>query len=191
MNGVNLIPTHRRIARHRRRALRGWAATVAGWGGLVVAACVATHFSMGSNYDAVASELADTRQRNIELSSRLHELRRGLTQLNAVRDTALAIRDHPDWSLLLALLGRTTGEQIVLRNISLKPHASAPSAPLVLQLRGFTDSQAAASQFVLRLQQLGLFDEVKLLRTGREPILNASAVTFEITATILPDGRQP
>jgi hypothetical protein len=39
-------------------------------------------------------------------------------------------------------------------------------------------SQAAVSQFVLRLEQLGLFDRVTLLDTRREPFGADSAVGF-------------
>jgi len=189
MNGVNLIPSPRRSAQRRRRRLRGWIVTLVGWGGLVTAACIVSNLSLGRDYAATASELTNARQRITELNTRINELRRSLTQFTTLRDTALALSDHPDWSILLAVLGPTTGDQIVLRDISLKPDSSKASAALALQLRGFTDSQPAVSQFVLRLQQLGLFDEVKLLRTGREPILNTSAVTFEITCTILTDRR--
>jgi Tfp pilus assembly protein PilN len=184
MNGVNLIPAPRRAAQQAKRRVRAWITVTAGWGGLLIAACAGTQLSLGRDHAATAAELASTQKRISELNIRVNELRRNITQLTTQRDTALAISDHPDWSILLSVLSQTSGEQIVLRDINLKPDPAKPML-LTLQLRGFTDSQPSVSQFVLRLQQLGLFDEVKLQRTGREPILNTSAVTFEIACTIV------
>ena len=48
----------------------------------------------------------------------------------------------------------------------------------MLRLAGVGRSQAAVSQFVLRLEQLGLFDRVTLLDTRREPFGADSAVGF-------------
>jgi hypothetical protein len=191
MNAVNLIPAPRRAARQSRRRLHRWVGALVGWGGLVVAACVASHVSLGRDHAVIASELATTRRRITDLNSRVNELRRTISQLLVQRDTALAISDHPDWSILLALLGQTTADHVVLRDIALKPDPSRPSGPILLTLRGFSDSQPAVSQFVLRLQQTELFDEVKLVRTGREPILNTSAVTFEIACAIVERSVQP
>jgi Tfp pilus assembly protein PilN len=185
MNGVNLIPAPRRAARLAGRRLRAWIIAAIGWAGMIAGACGVTHLSFGRDQAATAAELDSTRQRVSVLNTRVSELRRTVAQLVAQRDTALAISDHPDWSILLGVLSQTTGERVVLRDISLKPVPSKLAPQLVLQLRGFTDTQPAVSQFVLRLQQLGLFDEVKLIRTGREPIQNTSAVTFEITGVIV------
>jgi hypothetical protein len=47
------------------------------------------------------------------------------------------------------------------------------------------------AQFVLRLQQTGLFDDVRLLRTGREPLLDTTAFAFELTCMIRGDNGKP
>jgi hypothetical protein len=82
------------------------------------------------------------------------------------------------------------GDDAVLRDIQLKPDSAQPRR-FTVELRGLATTQPAVSQFVLRLQQIGLFDDVKLLRTGREPVFNTSAVSFEITCVIGEGGKRP
>jgi Tfp pilus assembly protein PilN len=101
--------------------------------------------------------------------------------------TTVAISDQPDWSVLFPILGSTVGDDVVLREIQLKPDLDPKNKPqqaFNLQLRGFSKTQPGVSQFVLRLGQLKLFDDVKLLRTGREPMNSGQVVTFEISCPI-------
>ncbi|HEY7088394.1 MAG TPA: PilN domain-containing protein [Tepidisphaeraceae bacterium] len=194
--GVNLIPSTRREARHRRTRLRCWIGAGIAWAGLVASVCVGVHLSLlGNDYTATAGELTGVREHVSDLNNRLAETRRDLMRAEVGRQTAQTLSDQPDWSLLLSILGQAVGDEVVLRELQLKPLSDPKSIAsqrgFEVQLRGFSRSQPQVSRFVLRLQQVGLFDEVKLQRTGREPVLNTSAVTFDINCTIQQDGAQP
>jgi hypothetical protein len=192
MTGVNLIPANRLAAQRRRRRTRAWIVAGAGWAGLVIAACIGVEARWGVDPSAVAEQITQADQRITDLNNKLNEGRRRLNETEIARQTVLSVTDQPDWSILLAIFGRSTGEDIVLRDLSLKPdQQTQPSATksaqpkgFALQVRGFGRTQPAVSQFVLRLQEIGLFDDVRLVRTGREPVLNTSAVSFEIACTI-------
>ena len=64
-------------------------------------------------------------------------------------------------------------------------NASAPSgipdpANIQLELLGLGLSQQAVSEFVLRLEEMTLFRQVKLIETRREPYLESEAIAFRI-----------
>ena len=189
MRGVNLIPSDRRLTQQRRRRLHRWIGVAVVQIGLVVAACVGAHVAWDRGNSAVAGELSQTQQHISEIKSGLADVKRLLAEAELSQKAVQAVSDQPDWSILLSILGGAVGDDVVLREIQLRPDAS-PSRQFSLQLRGVTRFQTGVSQFVLRLGEVGLFDEVKLLRTGREPVLGASAVTFEVSCLIREGGRQ-
>lgn len=191
MQGVNLIPAPRRAAQQRKRRLRAWIILATVYGGLVLAAC-GTIRVMGDHGTATAAELSDYQRHIQQLDLKLTDLQKQLAEVESSRRTTAAISDQPDWSVLFPILGTTVGDNVVLREIQLKPEtdsrqnkgSQARQPAFNLQLRGFAKSQPGVAQFVLRLQQLNLFDEVKLQRTGREPLSSAQVVTFEIFCTL-------
>ncbi len=126
-----------------------------------------------------------------------------------------AIADQPDWSTLLALIGTATGDDVMLRTFELQPVSSngsaaagpakasaAPTAAksagggngtvpgqpggFVLSASGLAHSQLAVTQFVLRLEKVGLFSKVTLLDTSREPFRDIEATSFRVECVIDP-----
>lgn len=53
-----------------------------------------------------------------------------------------------------------------------------------LKLRGFGRTQNAVSQFVLRLERIELFHEVRLIKCNRQPFLDGHAVAFEVECSM-------
>jgi len=53
-----------------------------------------------------------------------------------------------------------------------------------LDLAGLAQSQSAVSQFVLRLEKARVFDEVRLVQTGRKPFLKGEAVAFQLECSL-------
>jgi Tfp pilus assembly protein PilN len=189
---VNLIPAHRQLAQQRHARQRFWLYALTLYSGLIICVCgavrVALHPSAAES--AAAEALVQTSSRIDELNTRLADTRRLLFEHESTRRANEAIIDQPDWSILLAILAETNGDNVVLREIVLKPDTSTPAAQrqYAMELRGYAITQPEVSQYVLRLQQAGLFDEVKLARTGREPVFNVSAVSFEISCLIRSDS---
>jgi Tfp pilus assembly protein PilN len=187
---INLIPAHRRAAQQRRRRLRVWIGATVGWTGALLAVCAGVRYGTSSGIESTAAnELRAVQSHIDDVNGRLGSLKKQLAEMQSRQQTAVSITDQPDWSILLSLLAGVR-EEAVLREVTLRPDPASRS--IMLSVRGFCRSQAEVSQFVLRLQQLGLFDEVKLLRTGREPVLNTAAVTFDVSCEIRdadPAGR--
>jgi hypothetical protein len=57
-------------------------------------------------------------------------------------------------------------------------------AGFVLNIAGLARSQLAVSQFILRLEQTGLFDRVSLIDTARETFLGGPATGFKLECSL-------
>lgn len=94
-------------------------------------------------------------------------------------------------------------KQIVLSSCELTPIAevAAPAGASIAQnlaatqpryalaLSGAGRSQAAISQYVLRLEQTGLFNRVTLIESRKAPFARGEAITFRIGCTMGGEGK--
>jgi hypothetical protein len=188
MLGVNLIPAERRSALQRRGRLRRWGAAMIAYGGLVMAACVGARITWAPGDGASAEDLTQLQARNTQLNGMIAQSRKQTLEAHTEIKTAQSITDQPDWNIVLTLLGQTVGEEIVLKQIQLRPEQGAAKS-YSLVVRGVAMTQTGASKFIARLEGLQLFDQVKLVRTGRETVLDTPAVSFELACFISEDGR--
>jgi Tfp pilus assembly protein PilN len=216
---VNLIPNSHRDAKARRARLRRWIAALSVYGAIVLIGLAASQASLAHNQGAVSAQLTRAADDIQQSETTIKSLKADLKDARVLWDANHAVGNQPNWSILLAALGRSIGEDVVLRGCDLTsgdeasapvqpvfgappiagapPSANAPAAVpekaaapsaggghFTLKLAGFGTSQHAVSQFVLRLEQLGLFDRVRLVETRREPFLEADAIAFRVDATI-------
>jgi hypothetical protein len=123
------------------------------------------------------------------------------------------VAHQPDWSVLLGLLAQSLGEEIVLTSCKLESQPPTPDAPApmprpgaaapapestaaaaalrepgarryTLQISGIGRTQSSVSQFVLRLERLGLFERVTILKTARELFGEHDSIGFRLEATM-------
>jgi hypothetical protein len=127
------------------------------------------------------------------------QIEKAQADLAAARRTLAANRTiggHPDWSLLLMLLSANMNDGVVLRQCRLSPpdtedDAAEPAADASgwrLDMTGYGRQVTAVSQFALALEKTGLFDEVRLLKTVRQPFLAGQATHFQIRCDL---GTRP
>ena len=208
MVDFNLIPAHRVDARRRNVGLRRWAIV-----------CIAYAAVLGAGYGVcrgvwvdsrdLDEELAETARQIDESNQAIDVLGQELATARLMLDSTMKVVDQPDWSVLLALIGRTLGDQIVLKRCQLQQsedqqlHGPAtrhsrrgqqaallsemPDA-FTLALNGYGRSPESVSEFVLRLEQVGLFKRVAVLTTNREPFMSGEAIAFEIACTLGDKG---
>jgi hypothetical protein len=159
---------------------------------LLVVMSVAAHFIWGTGHAAVARDLEAAMQGTKRTNDALASVRAEIAKAQEVQRTIQLVTDGPDWGLLIDALGREFGDDAVMKEARLSVHAPAvagagPVKPTAatrtrykLELRGLARSQAGVSRLVSRMETAGVFEEVKLNRTGREGFLNSTAVSFEI-----------
>ncbi len=187
MDRINLIPERRQLARQRGGRYRAWVVSTLGYSALVVAVCV-VYRGLGVNAGAAepTEELAGLDAELLQIQEQQGELRPGLTEQRLVLAAGRSITDQPDWSSLLVYLAdEVLGDTVVLSGCSLAPEQDGldvqqlREASVVVKLTGYAKTTPEVSQFVLRLEESGLFDRVSLTRTNREPFLNGQAIAFE------------
>ena len=186
MQAVNLIPAARRDAKRRRQRLRQCVAIFALFAVVSSSLAGAWRWSLGGEDPGIEQQLT-TAAADIDRAS--NALTFTNSQLSAARSQIAANRQilsQPDWSLLLALLGKETGGNIVLRSFELKPGdtpagATTPAAPkLTLRLSGFGRTNQAVAEFGLRLEETHLFSRVTLVDSSRETFLAGDAFSFHL-----------
>jgi hypothetical protein len=208
MNGINLIPAPRRLAKHRRAHLRYCAAGCVAWAALSLGAAVVAHVVWRAEDPEAAVRLAKVTEETQRTERVIAGLRQQLTVAQSTLRGNQAIVLQPDWSILLGLLGQQVGNDIVLKTCNVRqsaarapaarvaPRPGAPRAgeaasggaveppPFVLEASGMALDHASANQFVLRLEQTGLFSKVSLLDTAREPFFDKNLIAFRLECTL-------
>jgi len=195
---INLLPSRRRAILRSRKCLRIWILAVVAHCMLLAAACIAARILLAVPGGADERDLQNARQSVRQLDTALIVARKDLASLQTRQRIVTTFIDQPDWAVFLRLIGKPLGSNLVLREVKLgqttQTRGSTTASPqssghnYKLELRGLAKSQADLSAYVKALEGTALFDEVNLLRSGREPFLTATATSFELECWIKDEG---
>ncbi len=200
--GVNLIPAARRQAKQRQVRVRLWLTGCVVYTALWFAAFVAAQVVVRSEDRALRATFVEASAQVQEAEKTVAALRGRIGRDEARLASGHAVGEQPDWSLLLAMLSSALGDETVLRSIRLQaPPEAAPGGPgggggsavartlppITLDLTGLGRTQQVVSEFVLRLEHMPLFKQIRLVDTRREPFLNDHAVVFRIECVLDAD----
>jgi hypothetical protein len=165
----------------------------------------------GSGSLPVSGQMEQTGRRINITREAIEKLEKRLARARAKLSANESVGNQPDWGLMLALVGEKTGPYVVLRRCDLlpigqtdekgreKPVDLATLAPqraggleggYRLALEGVGRDQTAVWRFVLGLEKLGLFDEVKMVNSQGEPFNGERAVAFQVSCELLAGGGQ-
>ena len=182
---LDLTPARRKLVRATRRRTRAWTKALAGVG---IVLAVGSAFGSAALVDedpGVVQEL-DALQLSIEkLESRRgvlsDEIRVASASLRLVRE----IGSQPDWSHLLVMLAGHTSGDLTLDSLNLgllgrsgptdvPPPRVAGNGPYALGLQGRAREQEHVTEFILSLEDTGIFNRVNLVRSQRSSDGNVS-----------------
>lgn len=195
---VNLLPAARRSRLRRRSRVRGWSVTAAVyalallgvWWGLV---------SLRPSDSDAAAQLSDVALRAQARDAELRELDRQIGVARAKADLANGVRNHPDWSELLRVLGAARGDDVAIERVSLTTKNNVQGkagdiperGPWLLGIGGVASTRRAATEFVSRLESAGVFDRVALTETRErgEALAGGALVDFALTCELSEQGQ--
>ncbi len=186
MQGVNLIPAPRRIAKRRRAHVRWCFAGCIAYAALAVSGAATCRVIWGAEDPSLDREIARAGSEIERLDSEVRTLGAQLVENRSNEAANKQILGQPDWSLLMAVIGHETGSDIILRSCTLHPvfdnktGSQKQMTGLVLSLSAYGRSNIAVSQFVLRLEQTKLFSQVMLIDSTREALPNGEAFAFKL-----------
>lgn len=208
MARVNLIPRPRRHAAAARKRVRRWAWGVAGYGMALLAGYAVGAAVLSVDAEDHALALEKTMHRIDELNNATASLKPQLAEAHTKLSVARTVGDQPDWSLLLAIISSAVHDEVVLTSTKLdaatgadaqatsrpsandkSSSAAAPAPKMSLSLQGMARSQAAVTQFVLRLERLGLFERVDLAKSNRQTVGATEANVFRIDCLLQRAGK--
>lgn len=196
MHKVDLIPTHRRQAKARRNHLRRWALAGGGYALVIAVACIYQVSRSGASGVAVAEEcglLASNMNNSRQL---MDALQKEMGDKQRRLKAAQAVGKQPNWGVLLAILSRNVGDQVVLDLCRFQPlkepptpsvepaRAAAAGKQYLVDVGGFADSQAVVSAFALRLEKTGLFQDIRLVKSTLQPFGDRKVVGFRLECMI-------
>lgn len=201
MVGVNLIPKAVQLAQARRRHMNRWGVSI-----LAAAALLAVPSTIDWLQRAEATELR-TRNANlqIELAAAGTRLRAQTAQANETLlqlERARALRSKRAWSAMFAMIGRCMPAGCWLTSVATDP-ATPPAAsrgatasrkgadegnpqtivieaPRKLRVAGYATDVAEPHGFVANLKDTGVFTDVVLEHSRREPALDGYYFRFEL-----------
>jgi hypothetical protein len=196
------MPAPRRQAKACLARMRHWFAVGGAYVGMLVFICITCHITWGVDEDPLAAEINHVTDRIGTLGRSIAGLQEQSTASRRKLDASRGVGQQPDWSVMLKLVADGLGNEVVLKSCELNEIAIAQESvssrsaepkisltsiseddkqiAFVLNIAGFGRSQTAVSQFVLRMERSGMFDNVRLESTMRKPFLNAKAVAFNL-----------
>lgn len=197
MISVNLIPKWRRQQRKLRARRRAWVIAGCVYAALLAIGYTAWRFAWSGDARDVGGQLAIARHDVDEMAHNAAAQRGSLAETRRALAVKDALLGQGDFSLLLALAGRLRGDEIVLNRCGLDAATRGPEslpgdpiAPPKFAIQGFGRSQAAVSQFALRLERSGPFQSVSILKSNREPFLTGEAVAFRLECLLRTEAPQ-
>ena len=201
MGDVNLIPEQRQVHKRRQTRVRLWLRISVMYITLIALALFFLHILWKAGHTALTDDLQATSQLTKQYDNSILRLRKELARISTTLQTSRAIKRQPDWSKLLVIIAQTLGPDIVLSKCEVttvdsngRPitgnHQEALTSQAVttllnahqyrLTLAGLGREHSAVSNFVVQLEQSGLFDSVTFLNNQRQDFQGQSAIVFDI-----------
>jgi Fimbrial assembly protein (PilN) len=211
MNGVNLIPAARREMWRKNARVRVWMCVAPLCASILAGAYGYLRMSWETSTDAFAADVAKADAQIKAVETETAKARAKADSQRPVLSAAKAVGEQPDWSLLLAMLASSLGDQAVLSSCVLEP-APEPAAPslkpgakpdapppkdsarparFTLALTGLAGSQDAVALMVTSLESKKVFDNVTIVEARRATLSGHDAVNFRIECVLSDAGGAP
>ena len=204
ISGINLIPSYRILAARRRLRLQQWLSISLVYCIVVVVVAAGLMRSLGQDDVELYDQLTMLDEQGTRVAEEVEQGHIRLQETKLVLAANQAVSRPPDWSPLMIMLADVQGDDIVMSQWTLQPlnrdtdlarprtldPSAADDKPLAqtsqyrLDLKGFGRTQGGVSHFVLRLEQVPLFDHVSVQQIRRETFMSGRAVNFEVACMI-------
>jgi len=199
---VCFIPPRRRQARRVRARVHGWAAACATLAA-ALAAALGILIAQGRVHEGgVAADLARARAKLEIETQQTKAVEAGIARDERELARIRAIGRHPDWSVLLRTLASERGEHVVLERVTLREggsqapgpgqtEASGASDVFTIQLAGQARTQEHATRFTRRLEDLQIFDSVRIIETRLVDVQGREYAAFQVECAVGPKKLAP
>jgi hypothetical protein len=126
VKSVNLIPAPRRDAKRRRRHRNACLAVCGAYASLLAGAVGVAHVALTGTGRTLDQQLASAESEVQRIEQAAAHSRRELASARATIEANRTVAEQPDWSVLLALLAKTTSDDVILRGVTIGPPPAQP-----------------------------------------------------------------
>ena len=215
MNPINLAPASHQAHRRQQKHLQKITLVVVGYLSLVAIAYIGIITFGGSSNKAIAAQLEQTEQECQTIHTQISKLMPTIKESQMTLEASRAVSVHPNWGALLSILAQESQQKIVMKNIFIsgiedQPKTMTPKSPIIstsqhaphtpqpqntphesedqytLSLQAYALTQNDVTDFVLRLENLALFDRVTLVETKQQNLGTGRVFYCVITCDIGP-----
>jgi Tfp pilus assembly protein PilN len=204
MKSINLIPAQRRQAKASRGRIVKWGVGLGFYCIVILVGCLAyRHYATGDNW-GIEGQVSKADNHLKSVKGAMATLGAGAAKSRQEFGTVEALAQQPDWSLMFDLMSRSLGENVVLQSCRLEPlglldkgpkgadkadkKTDNSPKPARVDLAGVAKGQSDMSDYVLRLEKLGIFDKVRLIQTTPQTFMGGKAASFRLEC-ILAGGE--
>jgi hypothetical protein len=186
MNSRNLIPAQRQAIKRGQRAVRRWLlinSTYLLVLGTIGTLCAMTMLHRDDEWNAPSPAVgAGQKLTNVRAQAREASVLK--TQLQSVQE----VTDRPDWSILLAAISQSLGDEVVLSAVDCTQSGNGITTnaemPNSFRITGIGQSQNAVTRFVLAVENLHFFARVRLVQTSPQSLSSRDCVGFELVCSV-------
>ncbi|MCA9296423.1 MAG: hypothetical protein KC983_07895 [Phycisphaerales bacterium] len=195
MMTINLLPSPRQVRILQRRRIRAWGISIALYAGVLAIVCAGVIVARPPGPDEINRQLASADRQIADSVRVIASLQAEMKDTERMLSTMQRIGPKPDWSVALAEFSATAGDDIVIGDITMQQRTRTagaggsridePSDAVTLRVSGYGRSQRAVTDFLMALNQSGLIDSTKLLKSEREPLFGGYAAAFIVECDII------
>lgn len=180
----NLLPLPRRVKRAQRRAMCRWVIGCAVVAMVSIAPAAATAMAEKSDSEEMATRIARAERAIAQMKKEEIEARTTIARLQSRSALLTVVGDRPDWRPLLHTIA-AAGDDARFERIDAR-FARDSTGEVQVSMMVLLGSQTEARSFVLRLEDLGVFDTVMLRSTSS--VMDTGMVRCEVLATVSITG---
>jgi len=195
MSDINLVPASYRVSCMRRKALKLWAVAAS----VLAVACALTILmeqarNGAGGHSAEQEQVTDAQQQLEQIDAKISQIQVALQASQRQSTTVGAAAGQPDWQQLLVLVSWQLGDKAVLTRCALGSETSQAILPALaaedlqesnwLILEGMAEGYSDVPALVLRLEELGLFDRVKIAQIRPKSFGGEERTGFTIACQI-------
>jgi len=177
---VNLVPVHLRQQRLRARWAARWCILVILTIVLVALPSLYVGGSAALTDAGMSEQIQSTRTQVANHEQAIPQLERRLSLLRAEQEVLDIVGNRVDWRRLLEILISTGEGHIRFSGVGLSGAGVEGFTPIELRIDGYARSQSEARDFIVRLEETGLFDRVRLTRSDRRTIDKVEVIEFTV-----------
>ena len=172
-------------ARRKNQVLRKWTFTTIAMVLVIALPSVMLSIQFRSSKPADSDHITQFVTDLKQLQDAIPPLQRELAQLQIASQSQLRAQSRIKWTTLLSHLASFTDENVQIHSFDASIESSGPLQQIQISIQTHTKSLSKAREFLVILENTGLFDEISMIESRRQSSAKNSPINSTIRARII------